>query len=375
MQALAEGMLQRGHQVTVVTTQPEGEGSVAQINGVQVCYLPVENIYRPFSEERPNVARKALWHAIDSYNPGMRRALGAILDREKPDIVNSHNIVGFSAAAFTAVKERKLPLVHTLHDQYLLCPKSTMFRRGRNCQSPCLSCGVLAIPRRRQSLRVDVVIGVSRFILDRHLGFGYFADAEPRVIYNGIETAAAVSRSPRTNGAFRFGFLGQIRPTKGLHELIEAFVAECGGEAELWIAGHGDVSYERELRERTATVPGVRWLGFVDPRNLLDAVDVLVVPSVWRDTAPLVVLEALASAVPVLGSDRGGIPELIPPDAGWVYDPDEKGALRRALRVCLQSRTRLDQMGERGRLQVAAFGRSQFLDRYLSAYQSALERT
>ena len=174
--------------------------------------------------------------------------------------------------------------------------------------------------------------------------------------------------------ALRFGFLGQLRPTKGLHELVRAFASECATEAELWIAGRGDPAYEAELRSQTVKIPSVRWLGFVDPSELLGSVDILVVPSLWRDTAPLVVLEALVEGRPVLGARRGGIPEFISEATGWVYEPDDATALRRALRDCLRARDRLAEMGKQAKRVAATFSRARFVEGYLEAYAAATSR-
>ena len=65
----------------------------------------------------------------------------------------------------------------------------------------------------------------------------------------------------------------------------------------------------------------IRWLGFVNQAQFFQEIDILVVPSIWHDTAPLVILEAYSHGIPVLGSNRGGIPELICPDTGWSMNP------------------------------------------------------
>src|SRR5262249_38354253 len=151
--------------------------------------------------------------------------------------------------------------------------------------------------------------------------------------YNACEQ---LDRAAAENGAesdrIRFGFLGQLRPVKGIEELVDAFLSLPSGSAELLIAGKGDAAYERLLKAKTAERDDVRWLGFVDPQQLLNEIDVLVVPSLWQEPLGLVILEAFAHGRPVIGSQRGGIPELITRETGWLYDPCERGALR----TCLQ---------------------------------------
>jgi glycosyltransferase involved in cell wall biosynthesis len=376
VQRLAEALVGRGHQVTVVTTQPNGSRTVRDMNGVRVHYVPVANVYPPFAGVDAGSVRKALWHLVDSYNPLMARAFGTILDDERPDVVNTHNLAGFSTAVMTAAKDRGLPLVHTLHDHYLLCARSSMFKRGRTCMRPCVGCRLYDFPRRVASARVDTVIGVSRFILEHHVQLGYFAAADKRVIYNGfdLDEAAAGGEHPQRE-VLRFGFLGQMRAIKGLHTLVQAFLAECSTEAELWIAGKGDPVYEAELRQVTAGLRNVRWLGFVKPYDLLGAIDVLVVPSLWNEPAGLVVIEAFSRSVPVLASNRGGIPELFAPETGWLFDPDEPGGLRRALRRCIEIGAELPALGQAARAQARRFELRGFVDGYLGTYADAVVRT
>lgn len=375
-QTLATSLHHQGHQVVVVTTQPRGDASDRDVEGVTVHYLPVRNLYRPFSDYRPPPASKALWRVVDSYNFSMLPVLGKVLAHEAPDVVNTHNVLGFSVAAWSAAGKLNIPVVHTTHDQYLLCHRSTMFRNGENCSAQCLSCRALGLPRKFASNQVDVAVGVSRFILERHQRQGIFPAAQGTVIYNtGMLSAPPMTRPPRTAEKLRFGFLGQIIPTKGVHALIDAFLADEFHDAELWIAGKGDSGdYEQDLRRRTQTIPNIRWLGYVRPAELLDNIDVLVVPSLWHDTAPLVVLEAASHGVPVLGSNRGGIPELIPPSTGWTFDPDDPAGLRRALLGCKQAAAQLPHMAQACVNYVRQFKTSDWSGQYVAAFQLAIER-
>jgi len=61
----------------------------------------------------------------------MGRAMGKILDKEKPDVVHTNNITGFSIAIWHEVHKRNFRLVHTLRDYYLLCPKNSMFSQEK----------------------------------------------------------------------------------------------------------------------------------------------------------------------------------------------------------------------------------------------------
>lgn len=374
VQSVAEGLTSLGHDCVVVTLGQGTEREMLYINGVKVYYLPVRNLYWPFQSPRPNALRRALWHARDSYNPAMGAALGAVLDEERPDVVNSHNIAGFSVAVWKEAKRRKLPLVHTLHDQYLLCPNSTMFQNGKNCVTQCGLCRLYGVPRQMQSHLPDVVMGVSRFILERHRQYGCFPGVKETVVYNAYERPAndlATSRQTTEDRPMRFGFLGRLHPSKGIESLVEAFATLPIGVAELWIGGRGDDDFEARLKGHSAGREDVRWLGFVQAETLLAEVDVMVIPSLWHDTAPLAALEALAWGLPVIASRRGGLPELVPESAGWIFEPDEPGSLRSVLNCCIEKRHELADKKSAALTSAQRFSRQTMLAGYLAAFDVA----
>jgi glycosyltransferase involved in cell wall biosynthesis len=336
---IAEGMLQQGHQPVVVTTH-EGQGNrVSDVNGVKVHYIGLKNIYWPYSrKEMPGIA-KALWHGIDRYNPLMARAVARILDTEKPDVVNTHNLTGFSCAVWNSVKSWRLPLIHTLHDYSLMCPKTSMFKDGGNCQGQCTTCALYTSPSKRISQRVDHVVGVSRFTLERHLASGYFQAArQAHVIHNGLPgQPSAGSRQEQPGRPLQLGYVGQLTAPKGIRELVRQMGEWQSGQCELQVAGKGAAGYEAVLRAEAPK--NVRFLGFVDPDEVYRVIDLLVVPSLWEEPLATTVLEAYMHGVPVIVSRRGGLPEMVNVGkTGLVYEPLEPGGLRQAVEVFLRNR-------------------------------------
>jgi glycosyltransferase involved in cell wall biosynthesis len=375
VQLLAVDLVRQGHRVIVVTTQPRGGPQHKEVDGVSVYYVPVRNIYRPFNGVEAGPISKTVWRFVDSYNVLMTQPLSQIIARENPDIINTHNISGLSVSMWSTAHQQGIPIVHTMHDQYLLCHRSTMFKRGRNCVNICADCRLLAAPRKYASRHVNAVIGVSNFILRRHKQFGYFKFASPSVIYNiGGNKAQESSTRVASESAIRFGFLGQIIATKGLHVLIDAFQRIGSTNSELWIGGNGVSLYKSELRERTRKDRNIHWLGFIDPEKFFPEIDVLIVPSVWQDTAPLVILEAFNHGIPVIASNRGGIPELMGPQTGWLFDPDESDSLDRVLRDCMQSPDKLAAMRQACLMHARRMTSSPWSEAYLAIFRSVIAR-
>lgn len=374
VQTLAEALVVRGHDVAVATLTPNRLMQSDQINGVKVYYLPLRNVYFPGPPIRRSSAAKALWHTIDVYNPLMSTALAHVLQREKPDVVNTHNVGGFSVAAWQTITARGIPLINTAHGINLLCSRY-MVRREGMCRTRCRTCRVYTWPKKRLSRHVDVFTGVSRYIVDTYSAHRMFPNAEKLVIHNSCTVSRdVVGLSSSDHSSLRVVFLGRLHWSKGLDLLIRSFLELPEGRAELIIAGTGEPEYERQLRAAVGSRKDVHWLGFVSPDVALQGAHITVVPSVVNDSAPLVVLESMARGVPVMGSRRGGIPELIGEDAGWTFDPDYPTTLTDKLRFALESRARLIQMSECALSRARAFSVDNMVDGYLGAYLRARER-
>ena len=220
-----------------------------------------------------------------------------------------------------------------------------MFKDGGNCQGQCTTCALYTLPSKRISRRVDHVVGVSRFTLERHLAAGYFeAPCQAHVIHNGRPGPPFSSpRQERPGRPLQLGYVGQLTPPKGIRELVRAMGHWAFGQCELLVAGKGAAAYETMLR--TEAPGNVRFLGFVNPDEVYRVVDVLVVPSLWQEPLATTVLEACMNGVPVIVSRRGGLPEMVDEGkTGIVYEPLAPGGLRQAVEVFLRNRAMAQDM-------------------------------
>jgi glycosyltransferase involved in cell wall biosynthesis len=154
-----------------------------------------------------------------------------------------------------------------------------------------------------------------------------------------------------------FLFVGRLRVRKGVEVLLEAIarVRASGQAAALWIAGDGE--HRAALARRAAQLglgeEGVRFLGRVSAagvRALLARAVALVVPSTYEGM-PLVVLEAMASAKPVIASRVSGIPEVVVEgETGWLVDPEDPAALAGVLEEALADAEEGRRRGRAGQL-------------------------
>jgi glycosyltransferase involved in cell wall biosynthesis len=127
----------------------------------------------------------------------------------------------------------------------------------------------------------------------------------------------------------RFLFASSIIPTKGVDRLIRAF-GRLHTDSTLTIAGHsppfdGHPRFAATLEQTARSIPGIEWLGAVEPKAvtaLIAAHDVLVLPSIWPENSPLIVREASAQGLQIIGPKIGGTRELAP-EADCVGDERE----------------------------------------------------
>jgi glycosyltransferase involved in cell wall biosynthesis len=332
VQRLAHGLRRIGHEPEVACLAPDGHATSANVDGVIVHRFPLRNVYPLFPAEQRPTLLKPLWHAIDSSNAAMARELDRLVVLTRPDVVHTHNVTGFSPLIWSAVSRRGIPVVHTLHDHYLLCLRATMFARGKNCSSRHLSCAAFSFARLRHSSRVAAVVGVSRYILDRHLFYGAFSRASiRRVIRNPMFGAASVEHRVSGANGLRVGYLGRLAPAKGVDVLLTACQAIPGTDWTLRVAGTGLPAYENELKARFSGGQ-VEFLGEVDARALLQTIDVLVAPSRSNEALPMVVAEAYSAGVPVIAARIGGLPEIVDEGrTGFVFNAGDERELSRLL--------------------------------------------
>lgn len=326
-----------GHECVLLATSAAG-GLRRSTTSEQATWLTGPgNLYWPHDGRPHSGPARMVWHAFDSYNPVMGHAVRTVALRERPAVACIHNLSGWSVAAWAALESLGIPVVQVLHDYYLLCPKATMFRDGRNCTAQCRGCRVLRLPHRALSRRVSAVVGVSSHVLETHTSMGYFVGVTRRVVLHNARRAPRTpiqlhDLPPRPAGVLRFGYIGRLDPAKGLELLLEEFAAAALPGAELWIAGRGREDYERQLREKALAIERVRFLGQIPADTFYPQVDVLVVPSLWNEPLGGVVFEAMSHGLPVIGTRRGGIPEMLRDEHnGLLIEPNTQGDLARAM--------------------------------------------
>jgi glycosyltransferase involved in cell wall biosynthesis len=371
---LLRALTRAGHQCTLLSTSDIPGLHSLEREGVRIWRAGIKNIYWHGERRKRSGWMRRFWHLIDAFNPSMKRQFERVVVAERPDIISLHNLSGWSSSVLAAVGQSRIPSIQVLHDFYSLCPKSSMYKAGRNCGSPCSDCRILRIPPSMTAGAVTAVVGVSRFILEKHTKHGRFADvAIKRVILNARSSDMIAPAAPRESAELRIGFIGRLDPAKGVETLIDAFRISGLANAKLVIAGAGEDSYVASLRVRAGD-SDIVFLGRVIPGDFYSDVDVVVVPSRWNEPLGMVVIEAMAHGKPVIGSRRGGIPELIEDNVdGLLFNPEDTGQLASLLRRLASEDGLLQALGSAALLSSTPFlDADAWASRYVSLYDEVL---
>lgn len=202
----------------------------------------------------------------------------------------------------------------------------------------------------------------------RHLVAQGMAADRIHVVYNGIDLQALENLRPLpevrrdlglSDGEPVVGVTAHLSPKKGQRYLIEALALLRSSRPNLrcYLVGEGGQREELEaLAEGLGVADQVRFLGYrEDAVDLMQAMDVVVLPSVAKEGLGVCLVEASALGKPVVGSDIPGIDEVIADgDNGLLVPPGDATELAAAIDRLLQDRQLREVMGRRGRRRVEA---------------------
>lgn len=292
---LAEGMRQRGHEVEILAAFP-GELEAAPTTTLGT------------TDWRTSTTRRVRNHLGDVVSSPTRR-LDRALEAARPDVVHTNNLPGISTAIWEVARRRRLPVVHSLHDYYLLCPRVTLHDAPGQAGCPQSHfCALRAQRLARWAAGVTAVIGVSCYVLERHLHL--FPDAERHVIRHP-NTPAEMLMLPPPNDLRAIGYIGSLEATKGVNELLAATARLGQAGLGIHVAGDGRLRPEVEAAAARGAVVYHGPVADAAKDAFFATCDLGVVPSVWAEPGgpPYVVMEWLSAGRPVLASTRGGLGE------------------------------------------------------------------
>lgn len=310
-------------------------------------------------------------YSVNFDKPALQSEFRKTLDAMRPDVVHFHNIYPFSVLMIDECVRAGIPTLMTLHDYWGICFKNILLTDDRKlCDKKDASCSrckenffsdescSFSLEERNRVFmehlnKVDMLMAPSKFLLERFRQAGALPDRSCLVKY-GIDTAAFAGFQKIGAEKVRFGWIGQIAEHKGTDILLRAVAALSAQERagiSVTIVGSGEdvfVGYCKRLAKELGLDECVRFAGKVSNDRIVEVyrqIDALIVTSIWFENSPVVILEALATGTPVLGSDIGGIPEFLEDGVtGFLHRHDDPEALSRNMRKVIRNPRVLDEM-------------------------------
>jgi glycosyltransferase involved in cell wall biosynthesis len=239
-----------------------------------------------------------------------------------PDVVHLGHLSHLSTNLIKVVNELKIPIVYTIHDFWLFCVKGQLInKQGEICSGPsiekCNACSPYVVNEieveetmghmKNIINSIDVFVSPSHTLRDFFIRQGVEEEKIKYLKYGFNTTKIKYNKKIfNPNSKINFGFMGRVIPTKGIKVLVDTF-NELPNE-DLFIYG-GVGAQKRFLETKNVTFKGGYDNNTIN--DVLNEIDVLIVPSTWYENAPLVIQEAFLAGIPVVTSDLGGMSELV----------------------------------------------------------------
>ena len=299
--SLAKQLVKQGHEVYVIT-YPHND--IKDIDGIHVIGTKGVNI--------PGI-RGLMFKRY------AKKALEQLLKEVDIDIIHGHYLFPAGAAAVEVGKKHGIKTYVTAHgsDMFEMYKKQSFMR-----------------PTIKKVLKkADVVFAVSNALKDEILDTKVpNIKNKTRLYWNSVDIDKF---KDTTNSSFKLAnnkpivlFVGNIIKRKNVDSLLEAKKI-AKSDYNLVVVGDGPLL--KQLKQKADNIPDVYFTGARgDVENIMPSADVLILPS-FSESFGLVLIEALACGKPVIGSNVGGIKEIVTPNVGLLIDPNDSKTIANAI--------------------------------------------
>ena len=382
-QTLCHGLVKHGHTVNVFCRE---ENSFEQDFAIRTESDADEKKITLYIVNNPRLKDRYKVEEMD-------KKFAEILDFAKPDIVHFGHLNHLSTGLVETAKNKGFPIVFTLHDYWLMCPRGQFmrffsenpndlwkdcdFQENRKCAILCykryfsgeskryeadLSYWMDWIKYRMEHTRkiaelVDIFISPARYLHERfHNDFGI---AEKKMLYldYGFDLLRMSKRKRAAEESFVFGYIGTHIPAKGIHLLLEAF-GKLNGKVLLKIWGRPRGQDTDALKAIASLLPNkdsIEWKPEYKNSQITEDVfnncDAIVVPSIWVENSPLVIHEAQQARVPVITANAGGMAEYVHHDKnGLLFEHRNANSLAEQMQKLADNPEWAKKLGNRGYL-------------------------
>ncbi len=362
---LSKQMQRMGHSVNILTygiTEDEGftqHDSGFYIKEYEYQGVPVISIRHELITAESD---------LTIFDLTMEKIVGKNISHAKFDIVHVCHAMRIGVIIKVA-RQKNIPIVLTLTDFWLMCPKGIAVtpdgqlclnsENGNKCLSKCYESNLKSRMKRRVhdlaevNKSVDCVVSATKFLKQVYAHSSFSSEIKLIPFGKDYSNVRSNQKTYAAHSDITLGFMSTMVEHKGAHVLINAFNMVKMGNIKLKIYGDyfGQTHYYNILKDMAQDNRNIEFCGaykYEDMADILDDIDVLVVPSTWWENSPLVLLRALAHKVPAIVSDLGGMTEVITDgENGFTFEAGNAESLAKVLRKIGQDPVILNELKAR----------------------------
>jgi glycosyltransferase involved in cell wall biosynthesis len=327
------------------------------------------------------------------YSKSSKEQFRKVLREFRPDVVHVFAIyITITPSILDACREEGIPVVMSCNDYKHICPNYRLFHHGRICEdckggkfykavvnNCCKHSFAVSLISAIESYthnyldvwkkNVSAFLFESRFMMNKTEEF--WGKGAAKLEFLGKPFNATYHELSSGDDGYIL-FLGRLSDEKGVDILLQAMKKVPA--AHLKIAGTGTHRTYLEKMAVDENITNIEFLGSTygeELETLFNNCRFIVVPSLWHENFPYVMMEAFARGKAVVGSDTGGIPEyIVPGETGFVFPSHDSNALASHIKDLWENPAKAAQMGKNAKeLADIQFNDEAFYERLAEIYE------
>jgi len=317
-----------------------------------------------------NLKTKIINTAKIVYSFEAEKKIKTIIRDTNPDLAHLHIFQHqMSPSIIHCLKKAGIPIINTVHDLKAICPNYKMLNKKGICEEckghkyyKCVLNSCTKGSKLYSAVNVfeaylhkylksysyiDKYICPSEFYRKKFIEFGI-----PKEKVEYIPNFVDVNKfQPCYENKDYFVYVGRLSEEKGINTLIKSM--KNVQASKLCIIGTGPMEEQLKKQVKDMNLKNVEFLGFKRGKELENSIKnskFTIIPSEWYENCPMSVIEAMAYGKPVIGSDLGGIPELIEDGiTGLIFKATDEEMLADKINYLIHNSEKCKEMGKAGR--------------------------
>ena len=334
---------------------------------------------------------------IEAYNQIKR-----LIQDFKPEVAHIHLFYNsFSVSILNALNEQKVPVLHTVHDYKLLCPVNSFLDLNGNICEICAKGNSINTVVKRCSdgkLSQSTIVAmealywkhfnspfskinyfhfVSDFCKNKHIEYYPQIKDKSIVFYNFNSNPKFEQKE--TNERY-YLYYGRLSAEKGILTLVEAWKG-MRANMKLKIVGSGLLLKQIQSKIKDLNLLNIELLGYKNGDELYQLIQnahFVIIPSEWYENNPMTIVESYSLGTPVIGSNIGGIPEIIIENTtGYIFEPKNITQLREKIQKAenLNQKKRKEFSVNTIDFSEKHFSKNSYYEQLMYAYTEAISRS